>query len=153
MERETGFEPATSSLGIQTYFESKSLARFCCEFLNLQRLAESAFSRLGRPNEAQTRHVLSHLGDVLKLRRRGRFAAETIQIIRRTYAGRYRRFAPIFHDVPPIRIGQERLGEEETRMMSMARRIQRLEDRNVPTAQTESFRQLIEDMEAGRRRV
>ena len=37
--------------------------------------------------------------------------------------------------------------------MSMARRIQRLEDRNVPTAQTESSRQLIEDMEAGRRRV
>jgi hypothetical protein len=32
-----------NSLGIQTYFESKSLARFCCDFLNLQRLAESAF--------------------------------------------------------------------------------------------------------------
>src|SRR5208337_4971963 len=45
MERETGIEPATSSLGIQTYFESTSLARFCCEFLNLHRLAESAFSR------------------------------------------------------------------------------------------------------------
>jgi hypothetical protein len=36
LERETGFEPATSSLGIQTYVGSKSLARFCCEFLNLQ---------------------------------------------------------------------------------------------------------------------
>ena len=58
MERETGLEPATSSLGIQMYFESKPLARFCCEFLNLQRLAESAFSRLDRPNEAQMRHVL-----------------------------------------------------------------------------------------------
>src|ERR1700688_4409331 len=58
MERETGFEPATSSLGIRTYFESKSLARFCCEFLNLQRLAESAFSSFDRPIEAQTRHVL-----------------------------------------------------------------------------------------------
>jgi hypothetical protein len=52
MERETGFEPATSSLGIQTYVGSKSLARFCCEFLNLQRLAESAFSKF----DAQSRH-------------------------------------------------------------------------------------------------
>ena len=52
-----GFEPATSSLGIQTYVGSKSLARFCCEFLNLQRLAESAFSGFDRLNEAQTRHV------------------------------------------------------------------------------------------------
>ena len=42
-ERNTGLESATSSLGIQTCFESKSLARFCCDFLNLQRLAESAF--------------------------------------------------------------------------------------------------------------
>jgi len=52
-----GADSATSSLGIQTYFESKSLARFCCDFLNLQRLAESAFSKLDRPIEAQTRHV------------------------------------------------------------------------------------------------
>jgi hypothetical protein len=29
-------------LGINRFIESKSLARFCCEFLNLQRLAESA---------------------------------------------------------------------------------------------------------------
>jgi len=36
----------------------KSLARFCCDFLNLQHLAESAFSKLDRPNEAQTRHGL-----------------------------------------------------------------------------------------------
>jgi hypothetical protein len=36
-------EPATSSLGIQAYFESKSLARFCFDFLNLQPLAESVF--------------------------------------------------------------------------------------------------------------
>src|SRR5215471_17815338 len=57
MERETGLEPATSSLGIQPYFESKPLARFCCEFLNLQHLAESAFSIFDRPIEAQTRHV------------------------------------------------------------------------------------------------
>src|ERR1035438_10395737 len=54
------FEPTTSSLGIQTYVGSKSLARFCCEFLNLQRLAESAFSRIDRLNEAQTRHVPSN---------------------------------------------------------------------------------------------
>jgi hypothetical protein len=40
---ETGFEPPTSSLGIHPLIESKSLARFCCDFLNLQRLAESAF--------------------------------------------------------------------------------------------------------------
>jgi hypothetical protein len=52
MERETGVEPATSSLGINTYVESKSLARFCCVFLNLQRLAESAKSDF----VAQTRH-------------------------------------------------------------------------------------------------
>jgi hypothetical protein len=52
MERETGVEPATSSLGIQTYVGSKSLARLCCEFLNLQRLAESAFSE----SPAQLRH-------------------------------------------------------------------------------------------------
>jgi hypothetical protein len=51
-QRETGFEPATSSLGIQTYVGSKSLARFCCDFLNLQRLAESVFSRFDR----QLRH-------------------------------------------------------------------------------------------------
>jgi hypothetical protein len=51
------YRRATSSLGIQTYFESKSLARFCCEFLNLQRLAESAFSKSNHPNEAQTRQV------------------------------------------------------------------------------------------------
>ena len=57
MERETGLEPATSSLGIQTYVGSKSLARFCCDFLNLQHLAESAFSKSVDPNEAQTRHV------------------------------------------------------------------------------------------------
>jgi hypothetical protein len=58
MERETGFEPATSSLGIQTYIKSKSLARFCRDFLNLQRLAESAFSEPVIPNEAQIRQGL-----------------------------------------------------------------------------------------------
>src|SRR6266849_5585223 len=50
---------ATSSLGIQTYFESKSLARFCCELLNLQHLAESAFFKSLSPNEAQTRQSAS----------------------------------------------------------------------------------------------
>jgi hypothetical protein len=38
-----GFKPVTSSLGIHPYIESKSLARFCCDYLNLQHLAESAF--------------------------------------------------------------------------------------------------------------
>jgi hypothetical protein len=52
LERDTGLEPATSSLGSRTYVESKSLARFCCEFLNLQRLAESAFLK----SVAQSRH-------------------------------------------------------------------------------------------------
>ena len=52
-----GVEPTTSSLGIQTYVGSKSLARFCREFLNLQHLAESAFCKSVDPNEAQTRHV------------------------------------------------------------------------------------------------
>ena len=58
MERETGLEPVTSSLGSPTYVGSKSLARFCCEFLNLQHLAESAFSKLPQPNEAQSRQAL-----------------------------------------------------------------------------------------------
>ena len=58
MERETGLEPATSSLGKHAFIESKSLARFCCEFLNLQRLAESAFAGLLAANEAQTRQHL-----------------------------------------------------------------------------------------------
>src|SRR5450432_163213 len=84
MERETGFELMTSSLGIQTYFESKSLARFCCEFLNLQRLAESAFSRLAGPNEAQTRHVLPQLGDVLKAFVGSRLVAEIMRMIMST---------------------------------------------------------------------
>ena len=57
MKWAAGFEPATSSLGIQTYVGSKSLARFCCDFLNLQHLAESAFSKLASSNEARTRHV------------------------------------------------------------------------------------------------
>jgi hypothetical protein len=62
MERETALEPVTSSLGSHTYVESKSLVRFCCELLNLQHLAESAFFDLVPPNEAQTRQV-RHLGD------------------------------------------------------------------------------------------
>jgi len=44
-------------LGIHPCIESKSLARFCCEILNLQFLAKSALFNLGRPNEAQTRHI------------------------------------------------------------------------------------------------
>src|ERR1700679_2965409 len=48
---------ATSSLGSQTYVGSKSLAGFCCEFLNLQRLAESAFCGFVIPNETQTRQA------------------------------------------------------------------------------------------------
>jgi len=43
---------ATCGLGSPTYVGSKSVARFCCEFLNLQHLAESAFSKLHQPNEA-----------------------------------------------------------------------------------------------------
>src|ERR1017187_10094246 len=46
------------SLVIQTYVGSRTLARFCCEFLNLQRLAESAFSKFEHANEAQMRHAL-----------------------------------------------------------------------------------------------
>ena len=34
-------QPATSSLGSRTYVQSKTLARFCGEFLNLQHLAKS----------------------------------------------------------------------------------------------------------------
>jgi hypothetical protein len=51
----------TSSLGIHAFIESKSLARFCCELLNLQRLAKSASCKSVSPNEAQTRHVPSDL--------------------------------------------------------------------------------------------
>ena len=58
MERETGLEPATSSLGSHTYVESKSLVRFCCELLNLQHLAKSAIFESVPANEAQTRQVL-----------------------------------------------------------------------------------------------
>src|SRR5262245_20642155 len=57
LERETGLEPATSSLGIQASVESTSLARFCREFLNLQHVAESAFAKSVWPNEAQTRQL------------------------------------------------------------------------------------------------
>jgi hypothetical protein len=49
---------ASSGLGSQTYLESKSLARFCCEFLNLQHLAKSAFTKSVVPIEAQMRQVL-----------------------------------------------------------------------------------------------
>jgi hypothetical protein len=52
MEREMGLEPTTSSLGSHASIESKSLARFCCDFLNLQRLAESAFRHFVHANEA-----------------------------------------------------------------------------------------------------
>jgi hypothetical protein len=51
----------TSSLGRHTYVESKSLARFCCELLNLQHLAESAFFEIASSIEAQTRQVLHPL--------------------------------------------------------------------------------------------
>src|ERR1022692_3168835 len=51
-------EPATSSLGSHTYVESKSLVRFCCELLNLQHLAKSAIFESVPANEAQTRQVL-----------------------------------------------------------------------------------------------
>ena len=43
----------TSSLGSRPYIGSKSLAHFCCEFLNLQPLAESAFSKLPQLNKAR----------------------------------------------------------------------------------------------------
>ncbi len=64
LERETGLEPATSSLGSQAFVKSKSLARFCCEFLNLQRLAESAFSKPVGLNQGtnETGFLLASLG-------------------------------------------------------------------------------------------
>jgi hypothetical protein len=54
-ERETGLEPATSSLGIHAFVGSKSLARSCCDLLNLQRLAESALSSFVGVNETRMR--------------------------------------------------------------------------------------------------
>jgi hypothetical protein len=45
-----------SGLGIPASIESKSLARFCCEFLNPKRLAKLANSKSVVPNEAQMRH-------------------------------------------------------------------------------------------------
>jgi hypothetical protein len=71
---------AMSSLGIQTYVGSKSLARFCCESLNLQRLAESAFSKLDRANEAQTRQVLPQCGDVSNTSQSRRFPLNQTRI-------------------------------------------------------------------------
>jgi hypothetical protein len=41
-----GFEPATSSLESNSWVESKSRARVCCDFLNLQPLAKSAFASM-----------------------------------------------------------------------------------------------------------
>ena len=72
--------PTTSRLGIQTYVGSKSLARFCCEFLNLQRLAESAFSKLDRANEAQTRQVVPQSGDVSNSSQSRRFPLNPTRI-------------------------------------------------------------------------
>jgi len=46
-----------------TFGGPKSLARFCCESLDLQHLVESAFPKLRRPNEAQSRQAgIEHLG-------------------------------------------------------------------------------------------
>ena len=58
MERETGLEPVTSSLGNQALFESKLLTRFRCEFLNPQRLAKSAFSKISRINRGTNEATL-----------------------------------------------------------------------------------------------
>ena len=55
LERETGLEPVTSSLGSHAYVGFKSLARFCREFLKLQHFAESAFCKTFTRNEAQMR--------------------------------------------------------------------------------------------------
>ena len=53
-------EPATSSLGIHSFVRSRSLARVSVAgLLNLQRLAESVFSRSVAPNEAQLRRTHS----------------------------------------------------------------------------------------------
>jgi hypothetical protein len=49
---------STSGLGIQEFVGSKSLARFCYEFLNLLHNAELAFSKPVVPNEEQTRSML-----------------------------------------------------------------------------------------------
>jgi hypothetical protein len=58
-----------------------------------------------------------------------------------------------FHPVPPIRMDQARAQRRGDKMKTMARRIQKLEDRLVPAAQTDSSRQLLERIQAGRRRV
>jgi hypothetical protein len=55
----------TSSLGSCPYFGSKSLARFCCEFLNLQPLAESAFSKFPQPIEARLRQAAQRPNGIL----------------------------------------------------------------------------------------
>jgi hypothetical protein len=153
LERETGFEPATSSLGIQTYFESKSLARFCCEFLNLQHLAESAFSRLDHPNEAQTRHVLPHVGDVLKASSALNDSwPKSKQMTRR-------QCRPIPADgtaAPPQSADPNGPGAARRRRGKYDEYGQtNPEDGGpfMPAAQTESSRQLIERIVAGRRRV
>jgi len=100
MERETGFEPATSSLGIHPFIGSKSLARFCCEFLNLQPLAESAFFKSISPNEAQTRQgdSLETCGLVVVL---GGRHSSPFSLIEKTRVGPARVLKVLPSPVPP----------------------------------------------------
>jgi hypothetical protein len=50
MERETGLEPATSSLGIRSSFDNKELLRPWRHFLNIDDHAESVFCDKARLN-------------------------------------------------------------------------------------------------------
>src|SRR5437868_10865187 len=78
-----GVRPATSSLGIQTYVGSKSLARFCGEFLNLQRLAESAFSEFSAQTRRKRDIALNTIWEVPRHRfPRGGYSALTIRLRR-----------------------------------------------------------------------
>jgi hypothetical protein len=60
MEREMGFEPTASSLGIQTSFDNKELMRQRRQILNIQVHADSAFCEIAPPNAviAVTRGIL-----------------------------------------------------------------------------------------------
>jgi hypothetical protein len=60
MERETGIEPATFSLGIQASFDNKELMRQRRQILNIQVHADSAFCEIAPLNAviAITRGIL-----------------------------------------------------------------------------------------------
>jgi hypothetical protein len=73
--------------------------------------------------------VLPHVGDVLKASSALNDSWPKSKQMTRRQCRPIPADAPLLHPNPPIRMDQERLGGEGARMMSMARRIQKMEDR------------------------